>query len=79
LENKKQLNAIKFELEEERARFKGMVEEKAQENKRLRDNLLLVNDENDELRQKEDANRRQIDSLQAEKTSLKQQIADLQN
>lgn len=44
LENKKQLNAIKFELEEERARFKGMVDEKAQENKRLRDNLLLVND-----------------------------------
>lgn len=44
IECKKQVNTIKLEIEEEKAKLRSIIEEKTQENKRLREGVLTLND-----------------------------------
>jgi len=44
LESKKAMNALRFEVEEEKNRCRGLIDEKGQENRRLRESILTLND-----------------------------------
>jgi hypothetical protein len=64
------LNALRVEVEEEKNRCRGLVEEKGLENKRLRESILALNDENVALKQRELNSSQKLDSLRKEHTAL---------
>jgi uncharacterized coiled-coil DUF342 family protein len=81
MEVKKQYNSLRYETSEEIAQLTARYNEKNQEVKKLKDNILVLHEENQEFKQKESNYTKAIDQCNQEimqlKTSLESAAGEL--